>query len=101
MKIEVEPNCPLDKFKPCRQHKCAWFTQVRGTDPNTGNEVDEWGCAMSWMPMLILEGAAQSRSTGSAIESFRNEVVKANQDNLKVLADQFPPQTLKDKLIEG
>ena len=76
MKIEPKNNCPLDGFKPCRELECAWFMKVVGTNPNTGKEVEEWGCAMSWMPMLMIENSQQQRSTSAAVESFRNEMVK-------------------------
>ena len=33
----------------------CWYTQVRGTDPQSGQEVDEWNCAVSWMPMMSIE----------------------------------------------
>lgn len=85
MKIEPKPNCPLNGFKPCKQTECAWFTQLRGTNPNTGKEVDEWGCAMAWMPMLMIENSQQQRQTGAAVESFRNEMVSANLDTTKLL----------------
>ena len=55
--------------------------QIRGTNPNTGEPVDEWGCAVTWMPMLLIENSQQQRQTGAAVESFRNETVKANQEN--------------------
>ena len=63
---------------------------MRGTDPNTGKEVDEHSCAMSWLPVLLVENALHTRHTGSAVESFRNEMVKANatsQNLLKVAAE--------------
>ena len=41
MKLEVEDNCPLNNFKKCKQFKCAWFVQMKGTNPNDGKEVDE------------------------------------------------------------
>jgi len=50
-------------------------------DPNTGEDVDHWGCAVSWMPMLTIENSQQQRQTGAAVESFRNEVVKSNDEN--------------------
>ena len=40
---------------------------------------------MAWLPILIIENAQQSRSTGAAVESFRNEMVSANQENLRQL----------------
>lgn len=75
MKIEVKTNCPLNGFSPCKQFECAWFTQLRGVNPNTGKEVDEWGCAVAWLPMLLVENSNMQRITGSAVDSMRNEVV--------------------------
>jgi hypothetical protein len=94
MKIESKSNCPLDNFNPCRQLECAWFMKVVGTNPNTGKEVDEWGCSMAWLPMLMIENSQQQRQTGAAVESFRNEMVKANEVGQRVLlaAAGVPPQ---------
>ena len=78
MQLDVKHNCPLNNFEPCKQLDCAWFVKLAGTDPNTGKPVDEFGCAMAWMPMLLIENAQQSRQTGAAVESFRNEMVKQN-----------------------
>ena len=85
MKIEPKSNCPLNNFEPCKQLDCAWFMQVRGTNPNTGKEVDEWGCAVSWLPILLIENSQQQRQTGAAVESFRNEMVRANETSQQVL----------------
>jgi len=79
MRIEIKPNCPLDKFNPCRQTECAWFTKMRGTNPNTGEEIDEYSCAMAWLPVLLVENSQQQRQTGAAVESFRNEMIKGNE----------------------
>jgi hypothetical protein len=72
--------CPLIK-KDCVGIKCSWYTQMRGTNPNTGEPVDEWSCAIAWMPVMAVEIAQKSNQTGAAVESFRNEVVKGNQQN--------------------
>ena len=85
--MELKPGsyCPLIK-KDCIGLQCSWFTQLRGTNPNTGKEIDEWGCAMTWLPVLLVENAQQSRHAGAAIESFRNEVVAINQDSQALIA---------------
>lgn len=75
-------GCPLNNFKPCQKHACAWYTQIRGTNPNTGQEIDNWGCAIAWMPLLLLEGAKETRQGAAAIESFRNEMVTQNERSL-------------------
>jgi hypothetical protein len=85
MKLEAKANCPLDGFNPCRQLDCAWFMKVSGTNPNTGEEIDDYGCSMAWMPVLLIENSQQQRQTGAAVESFRNEMVKANDASQQVL----------------
>lgn len=84
--MQMKPGtfCPLIK-KDCIETKCSWFTQVRGANPNTGQEVDEWGCAVNWLPMLMIENSQQQRQTGAAVESFRNETVQAHQTNQAIL----------------
>jgi hypothetical protein len=78
--------CPLwkkDVSKVC--HTCPWYIQLRGTNKNTGENLDEWGCAVGFLPVLLLENAAMSRGTGAAVESFRNEMVDANRATLNAL----------------
>lgn len=78
MQLKNGTYCPLVK-KDCLGLQCAWFTRVQGVDTNTGNQVDEYQCAIAWMPMLLIENSGQQRQTGAAVESFRNEMVKANE----------------------
>jgi len=69
---------------------------MRGTNPNTGKDVDEWGCAMTWLPVLLVENSQQQRQTGAAVESFRNEMVNANEISQRVLLEAASEkQTLK------
>ena len=78
MKLQAGSFCPLIK-KDCVEHKCKFYIQVLGKNPNTGQDVNQWDCAVSWLPMLLIEGSQQTRQAGSAIESFRNEMVNAQQ----------------------
>lgn len=102
MKMEPKANCPLDGFKPCRQLECAWFLKIRGVDPNTGKDIDDWGCSMSWLPILTIENSQQQRQTGAAVESFRNEMVKANEVGQRVLlAAAGVPQQAQNMILEN
>jgi len=85
MKIEPKANCPLHNFEPCKQLDCAWFLKIRGSNPNTGEDVDDWGCAIAWLPVLMIENSQQQRQTGAAVESFRNEMVKSNESSQQIL----------------
>lgn len=99
MKLAQKTNCPLDGFNPCRQLDCAWFIQVRGKNPNTGEDIDDYGCSMAWMPILMIENSQQQRSTGAAVESFRNEMVKANEVGQRVLLAAAGVPTQAQQLI--
>ena len=37
---------------------------------------------MCWTPILLIENTKINRETGSAVESFRNEMVQANNNIL-------------------
>lgn len=93
MELKSGNFCPLIK-KDCVGLQCAWFTQVRGHNPNTGKEVDEWACAIAWMPMLMIENSQQQRSTGAAVESFRNEMVSGNEKSQQILLAAAAANTL-------
>jgi hypothetical protein len=102
MKIEPKANCPLNNFEPCKQLDCAWFIEVHGTHPNTGEPLKDWGCSMSMMPMMLLENARQQHSTAAAVESFRNEMVKANETGQRVLlATAGIPQQTQTMILEN
>jgi hypothetical protein len=80
--IETVLTCPLgskcEEIKDNKVHRCAWFIKLAGKNPTTGESIDEMGCAMSWVPILLIENSKQQRGTAAAVESFRNEVVRGN-----------------------
>lgn len=84
MQLKPGTFCPLIQAD-CKGLECSWFTQVRGHNPNTGEEVDEWGCAITWLPVMLIENSQQQRQTGAAVESFRNEMTKNNELNRAML----------------
>jgi len=69
--------CPLLKSE-CIEHQCNFYIQLLGSHPQTGVPVSEFDCAIKWLPILLIEGAKETRQAAGAIESFRNEVVAAN-----------------------
>jgi hypothetical protein len=76
-------NCPLyqkDMSEVC--HKCAWWTRVMGKNPQSEEMIDDWRCAIAWLPVLLIENSQMSRSTAAAMETFRNGVVEAVGDSV-------------------
>jgi hypothetical protein len=103
-------GCPYTGFaKTCRAiviaHACPKFVKIDGLNPNTGEPVSKFGCIDSFQHMLMIENSAQQRSTGAAVEMFRNKFVRvathvlvaagAPQDEIvKLVADDTPPKLL-------
>ena len=65
--------------------KCRFWVHVQGLNPQTGETVSNGDCAFCWTPMLLIENSQQQRQTGAAVESFRNEMVKANESSQQLL----------------
>jgi hypothetical protein len=74
--------------------------KVRGNNPNTGEEIDDYGCAIAWLPVMMIENSQQQRQTGAAVESFRNEMVKANDMGQQVLMATLQQARPELKVIE-
>lgn len=82
-------KCPATAFKrTCRdvitKCDCPKFVNVRGQDSQTGAVVDRWGCVDSFLPLLLVEVAQQTRQAGAAIESFRNETTRQRDEVIKL-----------------
>lgn len=101
MMERVTGECPLgsqcEKVVDDKIAVCPWYVQVKGADPQTGTELDQWACAMTWVPLLLVENSQQQRQTGSAVESFRNEMVKQNNQLAAIMLHTGGNQ----KFIEG
>jgi hypothetical protein len=81
--------CPLhkeDMSKVC--HKCPWWFMVRGKDPQSEKTIDQWGCAIGFLPILLIEGTQQTHQAGAAIESFRNQMVEAGNHLVGLASDE-------------
>ena len=104
MEIQTELTCPLgSKCEEVRDGKimrCAWFVKMAGQNPQTGDQIDEQGCAMHWLPVLLVENARTSRGTAAAVESFRNEMVNANNNSRSLLLGAAGAAASTNRLIE-
>lgn len=84
-KLEPGQFCPLIKTD-CIGLPCILYTQLRGTHPQTGAEVDEWLCALAALPMLLIETSKEVRQGAAATESFRNEMATSANASCGVMA---------------
>lgn len=98
MEIRVA-DCPLgakcEEFKTDSAGtqyiaRCPWYTKVAGFDTNTGDKVEDWACAIAWLPTLMINTANESRKGVAATESFRNEMVKQGAQTQQISAEKTP-----------
>jgi len=78
------PHCPY-VHGLCIKERCTMWMNVRGQMPadidtatgkmKGGEVVDQWGCAITWAPVLLVEVAGKIRGMTAATESYRNETV--------------------------
>jgi hypothetical protein len=85
MELETVLKCPFGdqckEIKDNKIHRCVWLVKIAGQNPQTGEQIEEEGCAMALMPMLLIENSRVSRGTSASIESFRNEMVDNNSSS--------------------
>jgi len=79
----AEDMCPLLGI-PCIKTRCHMWTHIMGKHPQTGADLDMYDCSIKWVPTLLIETANQSRQTGAAIESFRNEMVLQGEHAIQI-----------------
>lgn len=73
--MECEKDAVVGDEKVTR--RCAWYTKLVGQHPQTGAEIEQWGCAMAMIPVLQVETSNMVRGVQAATESLRNEQVNA------------------------
>ena len=82
--IETKIICPLgsdcERTTPDGKiERCRWYLKVIGKDPQSEKEYDQFDCAINWAIILLLENTQVNRSQVETTSSFRNEMVKQNQ----------------------
>lgn len=97
MEVPVKITCPFgsacEEVKEGAIHRCAFWTELVGKNPQTGEDIKEHRCAITWLPLLLVENSRQQMQTGAAVESFRNEMIKANEMSQQVLLSAVNTQS--------
>lgn len=68
-------KCPL-LGKKCIQEQCEWWIHLLGSNPQTGQPTDEYGCTLRWLPILLTENANQIRQTAASVDKVATQVNK-------------------------
>jgi hypothetical protein len=81
-------KCPLWQ-KPMKTvcHTCEWWIHLRGKHPQGEEVLDQWGCAIAWMPMLMVENSQMQRQTGASVDKVASVMYQAAVDATALRAD--------------
>jgi hypothetical protein len=103
MTLETVYLCPMTQApRRCEYvednkiHRCGAYMTLAGVDPSTGEKVDDDRCVINWLPVLLIEGSSQQRSTAAAVESFRNEMVQNSAVTNLILHNAAQTRRLED-----
>lgn len=96
--------CPLIG-KECLEHGCEFYTHLIGKDPQSGAQTDKWGCAVTFLPILLIENAQMTRHVMAGTDKVANEVAKhhatfigaLNVEAQKRLLDADPRMEVENK----
>lgn len=89
MSIKVVYTCPLGS--KCQEivgdemHQCSWYVNLKGSDPQSGNDIDEYRCAMSWQPVLAVAQNTSIIQTSAAVHSLKTDTAKRQNEAIEVL----------------
>lgn len=77
-------------FDCVTQHRCRLWTHIVGADPQTGAQIDMFGCSDEFTNKLLIENAQQSRQNGASADKVATEIrhfhvsmLKQNQELLE------------------
>ena len=63
---------------------CPKWIHLQGKHPQTGKDVDDYACADTWTPILMMKTIQTINGVQASTESFRNEMVKGNEKALEM-----------------
>lgn len=54
--------------------QCRWWIHLFGKDPQTEKTIDQFDCAVAWIPTTSIEGAQMTRQLNASLDAHRNEM---------------------------
>ncbi len=60
--------------KKCVESKCRFWTHLLGKNPQSDGVVDKFGCAIEFLPILLVENAQMIRQTAASVDKTANQV---------------------------
>lgn len=76
-------TCPL-LDGPCIKEKCMFWTHLLGKDPQSETPIDQFGCAIAVLPILLVENAQAIRQTAASMDKVASTSKQQSQQQANV-----------------
>ena len=87
----MKKKCPIVKDE-CWEHGCEFYTHLIGMNPQTAAQEDQWGCSISWLPILLIENASNARKVQASTDKVATEIAKHHYSFLAALQESQKKQ---------
>ena len=95
--------CPLVGTS-CLEHDCKFYGNMKGTHPQTGQELDNWNCTIVWLQITGLNIGRQINDLSVDFEELRNwlaQHVNATQQSMNLFAKLLAAVTQFNSAVKG
>ena len=65
--------------KKCVESKCKFWTHLLGKNPQGDGVIDKFGCAIEFLPILLVENAQMVRMGVASTDKVANQVSHGNK----------------------
>jgi len=79
-KNEVGEYCPLIKGD-CIERKCKFYIKLKGSNPQNDADIDYWDCAISWIPILLIENSSKIIQSTASMDKVNNTIFNLSSPN--------------------
>ena len=94
--------CPLHRKDVSRVcHTCAWYTRIQGVNPQTGEHLDKWLCAITAQVLAVLDVGKAATAGAATTQELRNDMKRERGQQTRLLATQLLPNNNGRLLIQG
>lgn len=52
--------------------QCRWWTHLYGKDPQSHKQIDQWDCAVAWLPTTTIETAQKAQQAAASFDKVAN-----------------------------
>ena len=80
--------------KKCVEAKCRFWTHLLGKNPQGEGVVDKFGCAIEFLPILLVENAQMIRQAAASTDKVANQVQKSRAEFIGALSQDAQKRLL-------